>query len=49
MVLSPPRTTWKSSSWCARYGYAVDTHADNGYAYADLFTPDGVFGKTTGS
>jgi hypothetical protein len=33
----------------ARYGYAVDTHADNGYAYADLFTPDGVFGgKTTG-
>jgi hypothetical protein len=32
----------------ARYGYAVDTHADNGYAYADLFTPDGVFGKTQG-
>jgi hypothetical protein len=32
----------------ARYGYAVDTHADNGYAYADLFTPDGVFGKTRG-
>jgi SnoaL-like domain len=32
----------------ARYGYAVDTHADNGYAYADLFTPDGAFGKTKG-
>jgi len=32
----------------ARYSYAVDTHADNGYAYADLFTPDGVFGKTKG-
>jgi hypothetical protein len=33
----------------ARYAYAVDTHADNGYAYADLFAPDGVFGgKTTG-
>jgi hypothetical protein len=32
----------------ARYGYAVDTHADNGYAYADLFTPDGIFGKTKG-
>jgi len=32
----------------ARYSYAVDTHADNGYAYADLFTPDGVFGKTRG-
>ena len=32
----------------ARYGYAVDTHTDNGYAYADLFTPDGVFGKTKG-
>jgi actinorhodin biosynthesis protein ActVIA len=33
----------------ARYGYAVDTHADNGYAYADLFAPDGVFGgKTSG-
>jgi hypothetical protein len=32
----------------ARYSYAVDTHADNGYAYSDLFTPDGVFGKTKG-
>ena len=32
----------------ARYSYAVDTHADNGYGYADLFTPDGVFGKTKG-
>jgi hypothetical protein len=32
----------------ARYSYAVDTHADNGYAYADLFIPDGVFGKTQG-
>ena len=31
----------------ARYAYAVDTHADNGYAYADLFAPDGVFGGTT--
>jgi SnoaL-like protein len=29
----------------ARYGYAVDTHADNGYAYADLFAADGTFGK----
>ncbi len=32
----------------ARYGYAVDTHADNGFAYADLFTADGMFGKTKG-
>ena len=32
----------------ARYGYAVDTHADNGYGYADLFTADGVFGETKG-
>ena len=32
----------------ARYSYAVDTHADNGYAYADLFTLDGVFGSTKG-
>ena len=32
----------------ARYSYAVDTHADNGYAYADLFAPDGVFGTTKG-
>jgi hypothetical protein len=32
----------------ARYGYAVDTHADNGYAYADLFTADGAFGETKG-
>ena len=27
----------------ARYGYALDSGADNGYAYADLFAPDGVF------
>ena len=26
-----------------RYAYAIDTCADNGYAYADLFTSDGVF------
>jgi len=32
----------------ARYGYAVDTHADNGYAYADLFSADGTFGNTKG-
>jgi len=32
----------------AKYPYALDTHADNGYAYADLFTPDGTFGKTKG-
>jgi hypothetical protein len=32
----------------ARYSYAVDTHADNGYAYADLFAPDGAFGTTKG-
>jgi uncharacterized protein (TIGR02246 family) len=27
----------------ARYPYAFDTRADNGYALADLFTPDGAF------
>jgi hypothetical protein len=32
----------------ARYPYAVDTHADNGYAYADLFVADGTFGQTKG-
>ena len=36
----------------AKYAYALDTHADNGYMYADLFAPDGTFGgangKTTG-
>jgi hypothetical protein len=32
----------------ARYPYAVDTHADKGYAYADLFAPDGTFGQTKG-
>jgi hypothetical protein len=32
----------------ALYSYAVDTHADNGYAYADLFAPDGAFGTTNG-
>jgi hypothetical protein len=26
-----------------RYAYAIDTCADDGYAYADLFTSDGVF------
>ena len=26
----------------ARYSYALDTGADNGYAYADLFTADGA-------
>lgn len=32
----------------ARYGHAVDQGADDGYAYADLFAPDGTFGQTTG-
>jgi hypothetical protein len=27
----------------AKYAYALDTGADNGYAYANLFTPDAVF------
>src|SRR6188472_1630205 len=26
-----------------RYAYGIDTCADNGYEYADVFTPDGVF------
>ncbi len=26
-----------------RYTYALDTAADNGYMYADVFTPDGEF------
>jgi SnoaL-like domain len=32
----------------ARYGHAVDQGADSGYAYADLFAPDGTFGQTRG-
>ena len=32
----------------ARYGHAVDQGAANGYAYADLFAPDGTFGQTRG-
>jgi len=32
----------------ARYSYALDTGADNGYAYADLFAPGGAFGKVSG-
>jgi hypothetical protein len=32
----------------ARYPYALDTHADNGYMYANLFAPDGTFGTTKG-
>jgi hypothetical protein len=27
----------------ARYAYALDTGGRNGYDYADLFAPDGVF------
>jgi len=29
-----------------RYGYALDTGADNGFAYADLYTADGTFTGT---
>jgi actinorhodin biosynthesis protein ActVIA len=32
----------------ARYSYALDTGADNGYAYADLFAADGAFGRVAG-
>jgi hypothetical protein len=32
----------------ARYGYAVDTGADNGLMYADLFAPEGAFLDRTG-
>ena len=32
----------------AKYAYALDTHGDNGFMYADLFTPDGTFGDTRG-
>ena len=32
----------------ARYAYAVDTGADNGYVYASLFAPAGVFLDRTG-
>jgi SnoaL-like domain len=32
----------------ARYPYALDTHGDNGYMYANLFTADGTFGTTKG-
>jgi hypothetical protein len=32
----------------ARYGYALDTAADRGEAYAQLFTPDGAFVARTG-
>jgi hypothetical protein len=32
----------------ARYSFALDTGADNGYMYADLYAPDGVFNKSKG-
>ena len=32
----------------AKYAYGLDTGADNGYYYANVFTPDGSFGKTVG-
>jgi hypothetical protein len=31
------------------YPYALDTGADGGYKYADLFTPDGVFIRASGA
>jgi hypothetical protein len=33
----------------SRYAYALDTGAEGGYAYADLFTPDGVFIRSSGA
>src|SRR5262245_56950772 len=30
-----------------RYAFALDTGSNNGYDYADLFTPDGVFDSLT--
>jgi hypothetical protein len=32
----------------ARFGYALDTGANDGAMFADLFTPDGVFGTANG-
>jgi hypothetical protein len=32
----------------AKYAYGLDTGADNGYYYANVFTPDGSFGTTVG-
>ena len=32
----------------AKYPYALDSGADNGYMYADLFAPDGSFGRAQG-
>jgi hypothetical protein len=32
----------------ARYAYGLDTGADDGYYYADVFTADGSFGATKG-
>jgi len=32
----------------AQYPFALDTGADHGYMYADLFAPDGSFGRAKG-
>jgi hypothetical protein len=32
----------------AKYAYGLDTGADNGYYYANVFTEDGSFGNTVG-
>jgi hypothetical protein len=32
----------------AKYAYGLDTGADNGYYYANVFTVDGSFGNTAG-
>lgn len=33
----------------SKYPYALDTGEDGGYVYADLFTPDGVFIRSSGA
>src|SRR5690606_18484123 len=32
----------------AKYAYGLDTGADEGYYYANVFTPDGTFGRRKG-
>jgi hypothetical protein len=43
-----PRDYLEIQQLVARYAYALDTGADNGNAYADLFTADGQFVLPTG-
>src|SRR4029453_10227321 len=47
--LLAPRERIELKKLAGRYAFALDTRADNGMAFADLFAPDGEFVGIRGS